>query len=54
MRGVMLRLRSIWREVDVVLRKQLDSTRKILHGLKVTRDDAVGDGWNWATGKVEV
>jgi hypothetical protein len=42
MRGVMLNLRSIWREADVVQGQQLDSTRKILHGLKATQDDAVG------------
>ena len=42
MRGVMLSLRSIWREADVVPEQQLGSTRKILRGLKATQDDAVG------------
>jgi hypothetical protein len=42
MRGVMLSLRSIWREADVVQGQQLDSTRKILHGLRAIQADAVG------------
>ena len=40
-RGVMLSLRSIWREADLVQGHQLNSTRKILHGLKATQNDAV-------------
>jgi hypothetical protein len=40
-KGIMLSLRSIRREAGLVQGQQLDSTRKILHGLKATQDDAV-------------
>ena len=40
-KGIMLSLRSIWREADLEQGHQLNSTRKILHGLKATQNDAV-------------
>ncbi len=40
MRGVMLSLRSIWREAGLVPEQQLGGTRQILRGLKATQDDA--------------
>jgi hypothetical protein len=37
---VMLSLRSISRETDVLQGQQLDGTRKTLHGLKAIQEDA--------------